>query len=81
MSMTGRGVECPHCVNVYVALYDYTARTVDDLTFKAGDKLEALDKSQGDWWYAKALTGTSANKTGYIPANYVAAVETLDTEQ
>lgn len=65
---------------VYIALYDYTARTDDDLSFKAGDKLEALDKSQGDWWYAKALTGASANKKGYIPANYVAAVETLDAE-
>lgn len=65
---------------VYIALYDYTARTEDDLTFKAGDKLEPLDKSQGDWWYALALTGVSANKKGYIPANYVAAVETLNAE-
>ncbi|XP_041950556.1 tyrosine-protein kinase SRK2 [Alosa sapidissima] len=64
----------------YVALYNYTARTEDDLTFNAGDKLEALDKSHGEWWYAKALTGVSANKKGYIPANYVAAVETLDAE-
>ncbi|KAL0967334.1 hypothetical protein UPYG_G00250950 [Umbra pygmaea] len=65
---------------VYVALYDYTARTDDDLSFNTGDKLEALDKSFGEWWLAKALTGISANNTGYIPANYVAAVESLDAE-
>eukprot|EP00063_Salmo_salar_P085639 XP_014060474.1 PREDICTED: tyrosine-protein kinase SRK2-like [Salmo salar] len=66
--------------NVYIALYDYTARTVEDLSFNAGDKLDALDKGAGDWWYAKALTGISATKKGYIPANYVAPVESLDAE-
>ncbi|XP_036405383.1 tyrosine-protein kinase SRK2 [Megalops cyprinoides] len=65
---------------VYIALYDYTARTGEDLSFCAGDKLEALDKSAGDWWYARALTGLSANRQGYIPANYVAPVESLDAE-
>lgn len=65
---------------VYIALFDYNARTEDDLSFNAGDKLEALDKSAGDWWYAKALTGISASKTGYIPANYVAPVESLGAE-
>nr|XP_046147366.1 tyrosine-protein kinase SRK2-like [Oncorhynchus gorbuscha] len=65
---------------VYIALYDYTARTEEDLSFSAGDKLEALEKSAGDWWYAKALTGISAAKKGYIPANYVAPVESLDAE-
>lgn len=64
---------------VYVALYDYTARTDDDLSFKAGDKLEPLNKGN-DWWMARGITGISANKEGYIPANYVAPVESLDAE-
>ncbi|XP_040920605.1 tyrosine-protein kinase SRK2 [Toxotes jaculatrix] len=64
----------------YIALYDYSARTEQDLGFNAGDTLEALDKSTGDWWYAKALTGRSASKQGYIPANYVAPVESIDAE-
>ncbi|XP_020492334.1 tyrosine-protein kinase FRK [Labrus bergylta] len=64
----------------YVALYDYAARTEEDLSFNAGDTLEALDKSTGDWWFAKALTGVSASKQGYIPANYVAPVESIDAE-
>ncbi|MBN3318226.1 FRK kinase, partial [Atractosteus spatula] len=68
----------PRCC--YVALYDYSARTQDDLTFRTGDKLEVLDKSHGDWWIARALTGPSVNKEGYIPANYVAPVESLDAE-
>lgn len=64
---------------VYVALYDYTARTENDLSFNAGDKLEPLRKEE-DWWYARGITGISANKEGYIPANYVAPIESLDAE-
>lgn len=65
---------------LYIAQYDYSARTEEDLSFNTGDTLEALDKSAGEWWFAKALTGVSANKQGYIPANYVAPVETIDAE-
>ncbi|XP_026174524.1 tyrosine-protein kinase SRK2 [Mastacembelus armatus] len=64
----------------YVALYDYSARTGEDLSFNAGDILEALDKSAGEWWFAKAVTGVSASKQGYIPANYVAPVQSIDAE-
>lgn len=71
--------ELPPTPVVYVALYDYTARTDDDLSFNAGDKLEPITKG-GDWWYSRAITGISANRKGYIPANYVAPVESLDAE-
>uniref|UniRef100_UPI0037E86494 tyrosine-protein kinase FRK n=1 Tax=Semicossyphus pulcher TaxID=241346 RepID=UPI0037E86494 len=64
----------------YIAQYDYAARTEEDLSFNAGDTLEALDKSAGEWWFAKALTGVSATKQGYIPANYVAPLESIDAE-
>lgn len=66
--------------SLYVALYDYSARTEEDLSFNAGDTLEAQSKDAGEWWFAKALTGISANKKGYIPANYVAPVESIDAE-
>ncbi|XP_013886443.1 tyrosine-protein kinase SRK2 [Austrofundulus limnaeus] len=67
-------------VQKYVALYDYAARTEDDLTFNAGDIMEILDKSPGEWWIVRALTGVSAFKQGYIPANYVAPLESIDAE-
>lgn len=66
--------------NMYVALYDYSARTVDDLSFNTGDTLEVLNKDAGQWWFARALSGISANRKGYIPANYVAPVESIDAE-
>ncbi|CAK6968199.1 tyrosine-protein kinase SRK2 [Scomber scombrus] len=67
-------------VSYYTALFDYSARTEEDLSFNTGDTLEALDKSAGDWWFARAVTGISASKQGYIPANYVAPVESVDAE-
>lgn len=66
--------------NVYVALYDYTARTEGDLSFNAGDKLQPLTKGDTNWWFARGITGISANRDGYIPANHVAPVESLDAE-
>lgn len=64
----------------YVAQYDYAARTSEDLSFHTGDTLEALDKSNGDWWLARALSGVSINKRGYIPSNYVEPVESIHSE-
>lgn len=64
----------------YVAQYDYAARTSEDLSFNTGDTLEALDKSNGDWWLARALTGVSKDKRGYIPANYVEPVESIHSQ-
>lgn len=66
--------------NLYVALYDYSARTVEDLSFNTGDTLEVLNKEAGQWWFARALSGISAHRQGYVPANYVAPVESIDAE-
>lgn len=75
-----RPVPADRSENLYVALYNYSARTGEDLSFNTGDTLEALDTSTGDWWFAKAVTGISASKQGYIPANYVAPVQSIDAE-
>ena len=61
----------------YVALYDYDARTDEDLSFKKSDFLEILNDTQGDWWYA---ISQSTGKKGYIPSNYVAKAKSLESE-
>ncbi|CAF1141653.1 unnamed protein product [Didymodactylos carnosus] len=59
----------------YVAIYDYDARTDEDLTFRVGEILIVFDDSQEDWWPAKhSQTGLK----GYIPAVYVAPHGGLD---
>ncbi|KAI0207243.1 Tyrosine-protein kinase Fyn [Lamellibrachia satsuma] len=69
----------PHEVTGYKVihgLYDYDAATPDDLPFKKGDQMEVINDQDGDWWLVKHLT---TGKCGYIPSNYVAAHETLET--
>ncbi|KAK7905093.1 hypothetical protein WMY93_017700 [Mugilogobius chulae] len=66
--------------NQYVALYDYVGRTPEDLTVRAGDKLQVLNKNRVGWWFARALTGISADERGYIPANHVAPVDSIEAE-
>ena len=61
---------------LYVALFDYDARTSEDLSFKKGEELE-VESDTGDWWLARSRT---TNREGYIPCNYVAKVQSLESE-
>eukprot|EP00117_Sycon_ciliatum_P009475 scpid85261/ scgid11752/ Tyrosine-protein kinase Src42A; Tyrosine-protein kinase Src41 len=60
--------------NVFIGLYDYEARTDEDLSFSKGELLEVLNNTDGDWWQAKS---TVTGKTGYIPSNYVAQHDSM----
>lgn len=62
---------------VFVALYDYDARTDEDLSFKKGEQLLIVNDTQGDWWYARSK---STKLEGYIPSNYVAKLESIEAE-
>ena len=39
--------------DLFVALYDYEARTEEDLSFMKGDKLIVINSSDGDWWQVR----------------------------
>merc|ERR1719220_2153701 len=67
----------PSSVKVFVALYDYDARTDEDLSFKKGEHLEILNDTQGDWWYARSK---ATKLEGYIPSNYVAQLKSIEAE-
>uniref|UniRef100_A0A2K6FWS5 Tyrosine-protein kinase n=1 Tax=Propithecus coquereli TaxID=379532 RepID=A0A2K6FWS5_PROCO len=64
-------------VTQFIALYDYEARTEDDLTFTKGEKFHILNNTEGDWWEARSL---SSGQTGYIPSNYVAPADSIQAE-
>ncbi|XP_040910484.1 tyrosine-protein kinase Lyn isoform X1 [Toxotes jaculatrix] len=61
---------------IVVGLYPYEAIHPDDLGFKKGEKMKVLEE-RGEWWKAKSLT---TNKEGFIPSNYVAQADTMETE-
>uniref|UniRef100_A0A3Q2WQN7 Tyrosine-protein kinase n=1 Tax=Haplochromis burtoni TaxID=8153 RepID=A0A3Q2WQN7_HAPBU len=57
---------------LYAALFDFEARSDDELTVKEGDKLSVIEK-RGDYVLAKKLTGSL--ESGLVPANYVALLQ------
>ena len=67
----------PDGPDVYVGLYDYEARTADDLTFHKGEKLRITNQQDGDWWQAQNAQG----QVGYIPSNYVAKAQSIQAEE
>lgn len=62
---------------IFVALYDYDARTDEDLSFRKGEHLEILNDTQGDWWFARSK---ATKQEGYIPSNYVAKLKSIEAE-
>lgn len=66
--------------DVFIALYDYDARTEEDLSFKKGDKLVVINSSDGDWWQAK-LHNVPGGRQGYIPSNYVSPAQELTANE
>ena len=56
----------PSSVKVFVALYDYDARTDEDLSFKKGEHLEIINDTQGDWWFARSKATKQVNITTFI---------------
>lgn len=62
---------------IVIALYNYTARDVGDLSFRKGDRLIILNDSDSDWWHARH---TATMQEGYIPRNYVAREKTVESE-
>ena len=67
-----------HPSNILVALYDYDARTAEDLSFSKGERLELINRPDGEWWEARSL---STNQRGFIPSNYVAEERTINAEE
>lgn len=51
-----------------MALYDYTAARLDELTLRRGDVIRVLFKDNDNWWLGCLLDG----KKGYFLASYVA---------
>ncbi|XP_068125358.1 tyrosine-protein kinase Fgr [Hyperolius riggenbachi] len=62
----------------HLHLYDYEARTEDDLSFIKGEKFHIISTSEGDWWEARSLR---SGFTGYIPSNYVAPLNSIQAEE
>lgn len=66
---------------LYVSLWDFQARTEEELSFKARDLLHLLER-HGDWWKAELVDGAGrrTGRVGYVPRNFLAERETGDAQ-
>ncbi|KAJ2033414.1 Protein BZZ1 [Coemansia sp. S3946] len=55
-------------VEYVVALYDFSARDPDELSFAAGDRIRVVSREIGDGWIQGALSG---GREGRLPVAYV----------
>lgn len=60
---------------LFVALYDYKARTENEMSFQKGDKLRVRSRENENWWEAESLRTRAA---GWIPSNYVAKDKSVE---
>ena len=63
---------------IYVAIYDYTSRTKEDLGFKKGDLMRIIETADDGWWLAQL---EDVGSRGYIPSNFVAKWKSLDAKE
>eukprot|EP00051_Salpingoeca_urceolata_P018662 m.264115 g.264115 ORF g.264115 m.264115 type:complete len:686 (-) comp19247_c6_seq8:39-2096(-) len=61
--------------NIFVALYDYSARTDNEMSFAKGEKLQVRRNDNVNWWEAESL---KTHKVGWVPSNYVAPYKSLE---
>ncbi|XP_067302630.1 protein-tyrosine kinase 6b [Pseudorasbora parva] len=64
---------------IYTALWDFEARDGQELSFKAGDMFEVVKRS-GDWWSAKKIDSFGRVATGFVPFNYLARAESVESQ-
>ncbi|XP_051887382.1 tyrosine-protein kinase Srms-like [Pristis pectinata] len=60
---------------VYAALYDFEARTPEELSLRKGEKLRVI-RDEGDYLFAQKATGSKAAAVrGLVPTNYVKVIQ------
>lgn len=77
-TMVSRGCALPG--PMYVGLWDFEARTEEELSFQAGDLFHVTRKEE-EWWWAELLDASGRSLAeGYVPHNYLAEKETVESE-
>ncbi|KAG8567078.1 hypothetical protein GDO81_013491 [Engystomops pustulosus] len=65
----------------YVSQWDFTGASAEELSFKVGERFQALNRN-GDWWFVEKLKadGSKTGEKGYVPYNYMAEEGTVEEQ-
>ncbi|XP_040130744.2 protein-tyrosine kinase 6 isoform X1 [Ictidomys tridecemlineatus] len=64
----------------YVGLWDFEARTDEELSFRQGDIFHVTRKEEQWWWATLMDSAGAALAEGYVPCNYLAEEEAGESE-
>ncbi|KAL3308315.1 hypothetical protein Ciccas_013155 [Cichlidogyrus casuarinus] len=64
-------------VKEFVALFQYRARTQEEIDLRKNDRVFILNQNDSDWWFVQNIRDS---RKGFIPSSYVAAVGSLEAE-
>ncbi|KAK3880901.1 hypothetical protein Pcinc_014640 [Petrolisthes cinctipes] len=62
---------------VLVGLFDYEARTENELSFKKNEYLKVLKQTNSDWWLVKSMI---TSLTGHVPLSFLAKLKSIEAE-
>lgn len=64
----------------YTALFDFTRRMGDELTFKKGDMFELVEQIE-EWCKVRKMTPSGkVGEEGFVPRNYLAEMQSVEAE-
>ncbi|XP_067224254.1 SH3 and PX domain-containing protein 2A isoform X2 [Chanodichthys erythropterus] len=65
----GETLGAEECMCVYVVTADYRRQENTEISLKAGEQVEVIEKSESGWWFVR-----TAEEQGWVPATYLVSL-------
>uniref|UniRef100_A0A673KGU2 SH3 and PX domain-containing protein 2A-like n=1 Tax=Sinocyclocheilus rhinocerous TaxID=307959 RepID=A0A673KGU2_9TELE len=65
----GEALGAEECMRVYVVTADYQRQENTEISLKAGERVEVIEKSESGWWFVR-----TAEEQGWVPATYLVSL-------
>ncbi|XP_048046136.1 SH3 and PX domain-containing protein 2A isoform X2 [Megalobrama amblycephala] len=65
----GETLGAEECMCVYVVTADYQRQENTEISLKAGEQVEVIEKSESGWWFVR-----TAEEQGWVPATYLVSL-------
>ncbi|RXN38281.1 SH3 and PX domain-containing 2A-like isoform X2 [Labeo rohita] len=65
----GDALGAEECMCVYVVTADYQRQENTEISLRAGERVEVIEKSESGWWFVR-----TAEEQGWVPATYLVSL-------